>query len=183
MVVPAGGLVGDAALTLQVPYAWTFRVLRRLFGVPARAGCRHVVTTVTAFGKSLSDCPQGEAGALLRVVRRRDGAVVGDPPIYLGTVPWIHKTDFLRPLLATAGIGRALAATTLDGGVLVPNVEFGGHRLEAHKAGVAFRGCEVDVGPDSPALINAITDAIGNNDLSMPASSEAVWRAHNASTR
>jgi carbon-monoxide dehydrogenase large subunit len=29
----------------------------------------------------------------------------------------------------------------------------------------------------TPAVINAITDAIGNNDLSMPATAEKVWQA------
>ena len=31
-----------------------------------------------------------------------------------------------------------------------------------------------------PAVINAITDAIGNNDLTMPATPQKVWAALNA---
>jgi aerobic carbon-monoxide dehydrogenase large subunit len=34
-----------------------------------------------------------------------------------------------------------------------------------------------------PAVINAITDAIGNNELSMPATAEKVWRAVRATAQ
>ncbi|MEZ5839759.1 MAG: xanthine dehydrogenase family protein molybdopterin-binding subunit [Hyphomicrobiales bacterium] len=43
---------------------------------------------------------------------------------------------------------------------------------------LGMKGCgEAGAIGSPPALINAITDAIGNNDLSMPATPEAVWRA------
>ncbi|MGI9522098.1 MAG: xanthine dehydrogenase family protein molybdopterin-binding subunit, partial [Hyphomicrobiaceae bacterium] len=43
---------------------------------------------------------------------------------------------------------------------------------------LGMKGCgEAGAIGSPPALINAITDAIGTNDLGMPASAEAVWRA------
>ena len=43
---------------------------------------------------------------------------------------------------------------------------------------LGMKGCgEAGAIGSPPALINAITDAIGNNDLSMPATPEKVWRA------
>ncbi|MDH3582129.1 MAG: xanthine dehydrogenase family protein molybdopterin-binding subunit, partial [Hyphomicrobiales bacterium] len=46
---------------------------------------------------------------------------------------------------------------------------------------LGMKGCgEAGAIGSPPAFINAVTDAIGNNDLSMPASAEVVWRAHQA---
>ncbi len=46
---------------------------------------------------------------------------------------------------------------------------------------LGIKGCgEAGAIGSPPALINAITDAIGNNDLSMPASPQRVWAAINA---
>jgi carbon-monoxide dehydrogenase large subunit len=43
---------------------------------------------------------------------------------------------------------------------------------------LGMKGCgEAGAIGSPPALINAITDAIGNNDLSMPATPQKVWRA------
>jgi len=44
-----------------------------------------------------------------------------------------------------------------------------------------MKGCgEAGAIGSPPALINAITDAIGNNDLAMPATPAKVWAAANA---
>ena len=46
---------------------------------------------------------------------------------------------------------------------------------------LGIKGCgEAGAIGSPPALINAITDAIGNNNLSMPATSEKVWAAAHA---
>ncbi|KQT54811.1 carbon monoxide dehydrogenase [Aureimonas sp. Leaf454] len=46
---------------------------------------------------------------------------------------------------------------------------------------LGMKGCgEAGAIGSPPAVINAITDAIGNNDLSMPATPEKVWKALNA---
>ncbi len=45
---------------------------------------------------------------------------------------------------------------------------------------LGMKGCgEAGAIGSPPAVINAITDAIGSNDLSMPATPEKVWRALN----
>jgi carbon-monoxide dehydrogenase large subunit len=49
---------------------------------------------------------------------------------------------------------------------------------------LGMKGCgEAGAIGSPPAVINAITDAIGSNDLSMPATSERVWAALKAATR
>jgi len=46
---------------------------------------------------------------------------------------------------------------------------------------LGMKGCgEAGAIGSPPAVINAITDAIGNNDLSMPATPAKVWAALNA---
>ncbi|KQT69717.1 MULTISPECIES: xanthine dehydrogenase family protein molybdopterin-binding subunit [unclassified Aureimonas] len=48
---------------------------------------------------------------------------------------------------------------------------------------LGIKGCgEAGAIGSPPAVINAITDAIGNNDLSMPATPEKVWKALNAAS-
>ena len=49
---------------------------------------------------------------------------------------------------------------------------------------LGIKGCgEAGAIGSPPAVINAITDAIGNNDLTMPATSQKVWEALKAATR
>jgi carbon-monoxide dehydrogenase large subunit len=46
---------------------------------------------------------------------------------------------------------------------------------------LGIKGCgEAGAIGATPAVINAITDAIGNNDLQMPATPARVWAALNA---
>jgi hypothetical protein len=78
----------------------------------------------------------------------------GDPPIYLGVVPVIHKTEFARAILAARGLVAPLRATSVDGGVLIANVPRGRYVLSASKPGVRFSSVELAIDEDSPALIN-----------------------------
>jgi carbon-monoxide dehydrogenase large subunit len=49
---------------------------------------------------------------------------------------------------------------------------------------LGIKGCgEAGAIGSPPAVINAITDAIGNNDLNMPATPQAVWKALKAATK
>ena len=49
---------------------------------------------------------------------------------------------------------------------------------------LGIKGCgEAGAIGSPPAIINAITDAIGNNDLAMPATPQAVWSAIQASSK
>lgn len=154
VTVPADGLCGDqAALTLQVPLALTFRLLRGLLTRP-RPGCHHVATTITAAGKTLLDSPQGEPDAEVSLRRIDGGEGCGDSPIYLGAVPLIHKTDFVRAILAARGLVRARGRTSVDGGVLIANVPRGRYELTACKPGRRFSRLELVIEEGSPALIN-----------------------------
>lgn len=150
--VPAEGLVGDRAITLQVPLALTFRVLQRLLVRPL-AGRHHLATTITAAGKTLADSPQGEADAKL-VLIRHDGDECGEPPIYLGALPVVHKTDFGGALLAALGLRAPRVCSSVDGGVLVANLPRGRYTLTASKPGLRFSAAELVIDADSPALIN-----------------------------
>jgi hypothetical protein len=154
VVVPADGLVGaDRAITLQVPWALTFTLLRRLLVRP-RPGRHHLATTITAFGKTLADSPQGEPDAEL-VLRRVDGGGDrGDPPIYLGAVPLVHKTDFTGSLLAARGLRAPRARSSVDGGVLVANLPRGRYVLTARKPGVRFTSAAVVIDERSPQFLN-----------------------------
>jgi len=47
---------------------------------------------------------------------------------------------------------------------------------------LGIKGCgEAGAIASPPALINAITDALGHEDIAMPATPQAVWRAVKAS--
>ena len=49
---------------------------------------------------------------------------------------------------------------------------------------LGIKGCgEAGAIGSPPAVINAITDAIGNNDLTMPATPQKVWAALKAATK
>ncbi len=49
---------------------------------------------------------------------------------------------------------------------------------------LGIKGCgEAGAIGSPPAVINAITDAIGNNDLTMPATPQTVWAAIRAATK
>ena len=66
----------------------------------------------------------------------------------------------------------------------VPSFTISHHTTPCPSNPLGIKGCgEAGAIGSPPALINAVTDAIGNNNLSMPASPEAVWRAHRASQR
>lgn len=154
VAVPADGLVGaDRALTLQVPWALTFRVLQRLLARP-RPGRHHLATTITAAGKTLIDSPQGEPDAELLLRRVDGGTDCGEPPIYLGAVPVVHKTDFTGPVLAALGLRAPRGRSSVDGGVLVANVPRGRYVLTARKRGVEFSSATVVIAEDSPQLLN-----------------------------
>lgn len=153
VVVPEDGLVDAAALTLQVPLAWTFRALQRLLTRP-RPGCHHVATTVAAAGKTLADCPQGEAGVQIDLCAPDGAPAPCDPPIYLGALPLVHKTDFFGAVLAGLRVRAPLSSTSADGGVLLANVPRGRWRLGARKPGVRFTSAELVIAEDSPMLIN-----------------------------
>ena len=67
----------------------------------------------------------------------------------------------------------------------VPSFKLGNTVTLCPSNPLGMKGCgEAGAIGSPPAVINAITDAIGNNDLSMPATPEKVWMAlQKASTK
>ena len=98
----------------------------------------------------------------------------------------------------TQGIGQALLENVIydDNGQLltasymdyampraddVPSYKLSTHETVCPGNPMGMKGCgEAGAIGSPPALINAITDAISNNNLSMPATAEKVWAAINA---
>jgi len=95
----------------------------------------------------------------------------------------------------TQGIGQALLEQVVyddDGQLLtgsymdytmpratdVPFFDVSHHETPSPNNPLGVKGCgEAGAIGSPPAVINAITDAIGNNNLAMPATPQAVWRA------
>ena len=66
----------------------------------------------------------------------------------------------------------------------VPFFQVSHHVTECPNNPLGMKGCgEAGAIGSPPALINAITDAVGHNNLSMPANAEAVWRACQSATK
>jgi carbon-monoxide dehydrogenase large subunit len=64
----------------------------------------------------------------------------------------------------------------------VPNYQVSHYKTECPGNPLGMKGCgEAGAIGSPPAVINAITNAIGNNNLSMPASPQKVWAAIQAS--
>lgn len=149
VTVPPGGLRGkDSELTFQTLPWWFYGVMLHWLRLSDDPSVRHVVTTVTARGLTLDDPVQGEPDAKVRLFDEGGREVVVQP-IYLGIVPWVHKTD-----LFTAR-RRRLRVTSADGGVVIPNVPAGRYVIRAEHARVRFRDASVIVHKDSPIFVNA----------------------------
>lgn len=147
LLVPAEGLAGaQQETTFQTLPTWAFGAIKRWLRVPTVSGRRHLATTVTAAGKTLYDPIQGESSAVLRITR--DGQALAVTPIYLGILPLVHKTDLLRARW------RRGEATSLDGGVLLPNLEVGTYEIEAVAPGRCFAIARAVLNDDSPEFVN-----------------------------
>ena len=93
--------------------------------------------------------------------------------------PWVAAGDTsvaeftLRAVLLGAVLGILFSAANAYLGLKV------GMTVTACPSNpLGIKGCgEAGAIGSPPALMNAITDAIGNNDLTMPATPERVWAA------
>ncbi|MCP5073865.1 MAG: molybdopterin-dependent oxidoreductase, partial [Rhodobacteraceae bacterium] len=101
----------------------------------------------------------------------------------------------------TQGIGQALLEQVVyddDGQLLtgsymdytmprasdLPSFSVQHHETPSPNNPLGVKGCgEAGAIGSPPAVINALTDAIGNNDLAMPATPQAVWRAIQAADK
>ncbi|WP_299812847.1 xanthine dehydrogenase family protein molybdopterin-binding subunit [uncultured Roseibium sp.] len=84
--------------------------------------------------------------------------------------------------------GQLLTATYMDYAMPraddVPSFNLSTHETLCPGNPLGIKGCgEAGAIGSPPAIINAITDAIGNNDLSMPAKPEKVWALYNSTMK
>lgn len=147
LVVPEKTLCGHhQEVTFQILPTWFFAAAKRWLRVPSVPGLRHLVTTVTAQGMTLRDAVQGEPSATIQVTR--NGSALDTTPIYLGIIPFVHKTDLF------SARWRRGAATSADGGVLIPNLQVGSYTIKAEAPGRSFSLARAVLCDDSPELIN-----------------------------
>ena len=65
----------------------------------------------------------------------------------------------------------------------LPSFQVSHHETLSPSNPLGIKGCgEAGAIGSPPAVINAITNAIGNNDLSMPATPQKVWAAIQAAS-
>ena len=89
-------------------------------------------------------------------------------------------------LAVLLAMGLVLAAAAVGGGRprerpkidALPRFDLDFHPVPARTNALGAKGCgEAGAIASPPAVINAITDALGHEDLAMPATAQAVWRA------
>lgn len=147
LVVPNQALCGrDKEVTFQTLPTWFFAAAKRWLRIPTVPGRRHLVTTVTAPGMTLRDAVQGEPSATIQVTREERAIQV--TPIYLGIIPFVHKTDLF------SARWRRGTATSADGGVLIPSLQVGTYTIKAEAPGRRFGLVRAMLRDDSPELIN-----------------------------
>ncbi len=133
-IVPSGGLTGPHDnITFQVPSIETYYLLATIIGVNFDKNSCHVVTTVTAFGKTMDDDEQGEPGAKITLTP------------YVNEVPFYFDIFTEGPLKGkTNPFTKGLTLTTRDGGVgfynLPPRDE--PYTISAEKDGVKFTSAQ-----------------------------------------
>jgi len=130
IIVPPEGLLGPYnQITFQVPSVESYYILRTIIGGKEDANSCHVATTITAYGKTMDDDPQGEENAY----------VTFTPHIY--TTPFYFDIFKSGPLEGkTNPFTKGLKNTSEDGGVLLFNLPAQDklYTLSAQKAGLKF---------------------------------------------
>ena len=126
---------------------------------------------------------------ILQFVAADDFGVIINPNVVEGQVHGGIAQGIGQALLENAVYsedGQLLTASFMDYTMPraddLPFFQVSHHVTECPNNPLGMKGCgEAGAIGSPPALINAITDAIGNNDLNMPATPERVWRAYQAS--
>eukprot|EP01130_Rhizamoeba_saxonica_P001207 TRINITY_DN1110_c0_g1_i3.p1 TRINITY_DN1110_c0_g1~~TRINITY_DN1110_c0_g1_i3.p1 ORF type:complete len:183 (-),score=39.25 TRINITY_DN1110_c0_g1_i3:178-726(-) len=134
LTVPEEGFVGEhheitfQCLNYLVYYTFEAILVAETGEYPQSDACT-IITTVTAYGKTINDDPQGEANATITMVPKGTTEL----PYYLGiwrgkTNPFVHGTS-----------------TSLDGGVVIFNVKprEEPYILSATKENVKFNAIEI----------------------------------------
>jgi hypothetical protein len=130
VIVPKEGLTSPLNnMTFQVPSIEAYFVLAKVVGGREDDNSCHLATTITAFHKTMADCPQGEEGATLTI-----SPSVNEVPFYFDIFrrgPLAGKTDPFT---------KSLAKTSEDGGVLIFNLQPRDepYTISAQKNGVTF---------------------------------------------
>ena len=167
IIVPPKGLTGeDNEITFEVPSRGLYKALLFAFGGP-KTGTRHVATTVLAAGSNLHH-NFGEPGAKVYLVGT-DGKRY-ENVLYLAAKSdghGSHTTSWpsailkrrLSQVFSAAARRVGESATTIDGGVLIPDVPYGEYKIVAEKKDangnpVIFSEARVTVAEVSPKLIN-----------------------------
>ena len=128
-IVKKSGLTGPyKEISFQVPSWLTFYLYAHLIGATLDKDHCHVVSTITAYHKTLNDLPQGEPHA--RAILRPQN----EQPFYFGIFkdgPFRYKTNPFT---------RQLIDTSQDGGIAFFNLppQLKPYILTATKAGKAF---------------------------------------------
>jgi hypothetical protein len=131
LVVPPEGINHDNFLkniSFQVPSNIVYKFFSLAMGIKEDPEACQVVATITPPNTTMEDIPQGIAGIKATL------SSANIEPFYFGIIPIIDKTN---PCI------RTLKETSLDGGVIFPNVKPGEYTLEAKKAGITFSAVEI----------------------------------------
>ncbi|MFZ1815351.1 MAG: xanthine dehydrogenase family protein molybdopterin-binding subunit [Rhizobiaceae bacterium] len=132
--------------------------------------------------------PGTGATRVVQFVAADDFGVIVNPMIVEGQVHGGIAQGIGQALLENAvydKTGQLLSASYMDYCMPradnMPSFEVSHHVTVCPGNPMGMKGCgEAGAIGSPPAVINAITDAIGNNNLSMPATPEKVWRALNS---
>jgi hypothetical protein len=112
VIVPPEGLTGHLNnMTFQVPSVESYYLLATVIGAEEDPESCHLATTITAFHKTMEDCPQGEAGATISI-----SPYTHEAPFYFD----IFKQGPLKD--KTNPFAKGLSQTSDDGGVLLFNL-------------------------------------------------------------
>lgn len=106
-IVPTEGLTGPHHnVSFQVPSLETFYLFQAAIGANLDKNACHVVTTITAHDKLLTDCPQGLDGVKVKLTSDKS-----QKPFYFG----VFSGGMLK--CKTNPFSNQLSATSVDGGV------------------------------------------------------------------
>jgi hypothetical protein len=130
VIVPPEGLTSPLNnMTFQVPSIESYYLLATVVGAKEDENFCHLAATITAFHKTMEDCPQGEIGATVSI-----SPSVNETPFYFDVFRSGPLKDKTNPFT------KNLTQTSEDGGVLIFNVPPSDkpYTITARKNGIVF---------------------------------------------